>query len=109
MQWHIVCLNTLSGYRGREGNVAVPFQLATTVHNSHSNVEKLEKLRKSLFYSFLAGRVDEKAAQLHAITSLQAMLGAHKNPAASFVDGVNGNNSQRNTSSNQGPEVRQTS
>ena len=30
-QWYIVCLNTLSGYRGTEGNVAVPFQLATTV------------------------------------------------------------------------------
>ena len=31
---YIVCLNTLSGYRGTEGNVAVPFQLATTVHTT---------------------------------------------------------------------------
>ena len=30
-QWYIVCLNTLSGYRGTEGNIAVPFQLATIV------------------------------------------------------------------------------
>ena len=31
-QWYIVCLNTLSGYRSTEGNIAVSFQLATTVH-----------------------------------------------------------------------------
>ena len=36
-QWYIVCLNTLSGYRGTEGNVAVSFQLATTVLQSWRN------------------------------------------------------------------------
>lgn len=47
--------------------------------------------------------MDEKAAQLHAIASLQNMLGAAKN-SGGLGDGMNGNNSQRNT--NQGPEVR---
>ena len=50
---------------------------------------------------FLGGRIDEKAAQLHAITSLQAMLGKQQ---GSFAGGVNGNNSL----TPQGPEVRQT-
>ena len=35
VQWYIVCLNTLSGYRGTEGNIAVPFQLATTAQWSN--------------------------------------------------------------------------
>ena len=50
---------------------------------------------------FLGGRIDEKAAQLHAITSLQAMLGKQQ---GSFAGGVNGGNSL----TPQGPEVRQT-
>ena len=54
-----------------------------------------------LFCFFLGGRIDEKAAQLHAITSLQAMLGKQQ---GSFAGGVNGNNSL----TPQGPEVRQT-
>jgi hypothetical protein len=49
---------------------------------------------------FLGGRIDEKAAQLHAITSLQTMLGKQQ---GSFAGGVNGNNSL----TPQGPEVRQ--
>jgi hypothetical protein len=54
-----------------------------------------------LLLFFLGGRIDEKAAQLHAITSLQAMLGKQQ---GSFAGGVNGGNSL----TPQGPEVRQT-
>ena len=61
------------------------------------------KLSHNAGYFFLPailGRVDEKAAQLHAIASLQAMMGGK----SSFVDGVNGNNPMRTNPG--GPEVR---
>ena len=54
------------------------------------------------------GRVNEKAAQLHAIASIQSILGsaaAGGNVGGMAADGVNGNN-PRNTSTNLGPEVR---
>ena len=51
------------------------------------------------------GRVNEKAAQLHAIASIQSILGSAAAGGMAPADGVNGNN-PRNTSTNLGPEVR---
>jgi len=50
-------------------------------------------------------RVNEKAAQLHAIASIQSILGSAAAGGMAPADGVNGNN-PRNTSTNLGPEVR---
>ena len=68
-----------------------------TIDPLTEGTDRQKLLKKWLKVSILAGRVDEKAAQLHAIASLQSMLGA-KN-SSSFVDGMNGSNSR-------GPEVR---
>ena len=64
----------------------------------------------AVFSIHFLGRVDEKAAQLHAIASIQSILGSAAggpgNAAGGMAaDGVNGNN-PRNTSTNLGPEVR---
>jgi len=84
--------NTTNG-QGHQGYTGVP-----VLHSgSHFHHGLLQLMIHTIDPMTDGGRIDEKAAQLHAITSLQAMLGKQQ---GSFAGGVNGNNSL----TPQGPE-----
>lgn len=98
-------MNNTSNGQGHIGYSGVPV-LHSGSHFHHGLLQLMIHTIDPLSEGGSQSRVNEKAAQLHAIASIQSILGSAAAGGMAPADGVNGNN-PRNTSTNLGPELSQ--